>query len=282
MKILIVGQAKTGTTGLHYRLRNSLDGVVQELFERTACPPQLDPGADHVVAKTLIGGAAPVDLDSFDAFDRKIAIIRDPRDRHISALLYRLGYHSDYFMAPDKTARMADLLREKESGRRPVSVREIEELDRELQQAAGPAAAPPTTAAPAPPDAVTLFQSLTGFHFVRYEDFVQDDLAGLAAYLGFELSGSGQVDRKHSRVVRTKQAGSWRQWFTPADVSHYRPAMDPFLQAFGYDTAWDLPTVQHIEPEHCSAYYERLIEAKSEEQRAAVARIMGHRGAQPA
>lgn len=279
MKILLVGQAKTGTTGLYYRLRNSLSGRVQELFECHGCPDELDPNADHVVAKMLIGGAIPADIASFAHFDRKIAIIRDPRDRHISALLYRLGYHSEYFMDPDRTERMAALLREKESGTREVSLLEIEALDRELRSAQ-PAPPPPTTRPPVTIGIIELFRSLRDFHFVRYEDFVQDDLAALADYLGLPLSGSSQVDRQHTRVVRTKQAGSWRHWFTPTDVAHYKPVMAPFLAEFGYDDSWATAAQQTIDPAHCSLYYERLIATRRQEQKDAIARIMQQRQTQ--
>jgi hypothetical protein len=77
MKIVIFGLAKTGTTGLFYQLRRSLRGSVTELFEPMAYTPGIDSNTTHTLAKVLIG-LKGLDYASFDEFDKKILILRDP------------------------------------------------------------------------------------------------------------------------------------------------------------------------------------------------------------
>ena len=85
MKILIAGAPKTGTTALFYRIKNSLDGGVREMFEPRGYVAEPGDGACHVLAKVLLDPLIDLDMESFSSFEKKIGIVRDPRDRLISA-----------------------------------------------------------------------------------------------------------------------------------------------------------------------------------------------------
>ncbi len=87
MDIVIVGLPKSGTTGLFYKIRNSLVGSVRAHFECHAAPDLNVGQDDHVLAKVLYRSDAGF-LSSFEKFAKKIAIVRDPRDRLVSSVLY--------------------------------------------------------------------------------------------------------------------------------------------------------------------------------------------------
>ena len=99
-RILIQGLAKSGTSALLYKIANSLPrGETEVLFELPRCPGC---SATNVVAKVLLDGylwsldathrhtvePTTVDIDSYAGFDKRILIVRDPRDRLISQALY--------------------------------------------------------------------------------------------------------------------------------------------------------------------------------------------------
>ena len=56
----------------------------------------------------------PADADSFSHFEKQILIVRDPRDRIISRLLYGI-YDSNFFHHNNKVTAFLEILRHKES-----------------------------------------------------------------------------------------------------------------------------------------------------------------------
>ncbi len=87
MKLVIAGLGKSSTTALFYKLLEIFENPPLTLFE----PGEYlaEPGNRHVLAKVLIDPPGKVNFTSFAGFDRKIHIVRDPRDNLISRLLYR-------------------------------------------------------------------------------------------------------------------------------------------------------------------------------------------------
>src|SRR5690606_15023024 len=85
-KIVIAGQGKSGTAALFHKIRAAVPDSTRLLFEPRAYEPEPDDG--HVLAKVLIDPPGYVDFSTFEPFDKKILIVRDPRDNLISRLLY--------------------------------------------------------------------------------------------------------------------------------------------------------------------------------------------------
>ena len=56
------------------------------------------------------------------------------------------------------------------------------------------------------------------------------------------------------RVVRSRRAGNWRDWFCPEDVAHYRPLFAPYMERFGYGDDWTLSPEPRIPAEEGSEY----------------------------
>lgn len=259
MKILIAGLAKTGTTGLLYLIANSMDGGPKLLFEPKACPPEgkRNNGAD-VVAKVIIDKL--LKPASFSHFDRKITLVRDPRDRIVSALLYS-QFHANYLLDDQKVNLVHECLKRKEADPSSVSIIEIlsaigqatgvaRNMDR-YHERVGKTLAEFDAYVAAIPDGL----------LYKYEDFVSGEYAPIEQHLGMAMAGEAAVPDRLNRVVRTKGHGDWRNWFTAEDVESSKPLLSPWLEKYGYDSAdWALNEKPVIDPAHCSAYYMRLVE----------------------
>lgn len=258
MKILIAGLAKTGTTGLLYLISSSLGRPVKQLFEPAACPAELADSADDVLAKVLIGDK--LDIASFAGFDKKVTIVRDPRDRMVSALLYS-QYHADYLFEDARVDLVRSCLLRKEAQPASVSLAEILRVTAAASGRGGN-------------DQRAVQRSLKWLEIFddyvagtpeallyRYEDFVEERYEPLQQHLGFPITGSAQVPAMFARVERTKDHGDWRHWFTAEDVATFRPLLSDWLRRYGYDADdWRLNEDQRIDPSHGSGYFMRLVE----------------------
>jgi hypothetical protein len=262
---LILGTGKSGTTALYFRIKNSLSGEAQGLFE----PREREPIAAAVaanrplVAKMLLP-IAPELLDELKQwFDRRILLVRDPRDVVVSSVLYTSAYDYCWKHSEAQIRAHLGLLRAKEADSGRVSVlcllealwdgfdrnefaALIETLSRQLHALASP-----------PHD----------YFVVKYEELIAGRLSPLEAYLGFRLTGNDAVDPAFSRVVRTKGSGAWRDWFTPEDTAFFAPLVRPNMIRFGYDTEdWRTRAGAQLASTHCSDYFLKVV---NERRRAA-------------
>lgn len=261
MKILIAGLAKTGTTGLLYLIANSFGKKPKLLFEPKECPANLNAGSNDVIAKVLI--ASNLNATSFAHFDKKITIVRDPRDRIVSLLLYN-QFSETYLTDAERVRAVFECLVRKESDPSRMSIREVLEfiadvsgrkvnifakhLESIRQQYSWLGEYVATT-----PDTL----------LYKYEDFVSGVYVPLEKHLGMQITGAAEVPEKLNRVTRTKGFGDWRNWFTVDDVQKYRPSLTPWLEKYGYDADdWTLNAEPSITPEHCSKYFMRLVEER--------------------
>ncbi|MCB1150862.1 hypothetical protein KDK88_04905 [bacterium] len=137
MRILISGSPKTGTTGLFYKIRNSIQGKPRLLFEVTP-PYQYEAGDEErgVLAKVVVNFGDP-GLDSFACFDKKIAIVRDPRDTLVSRVLYGISYHSKYDRDDALVGRMYCFLKQFVSSERRIGMLDLIRFHAELSGGGG-------------------------------------------------------------------------------------------------------------------------------------------------
>ena len=267
MKIVIAGLAKTGTTGLFYKIKNSLTSPVRELFEKTEFSAEPQDTEKTVLAKILVGDSKYADYEAFAQFDKTIHIVRDPRDRIISQLLYRI-FQLPYGKDETQVAQFTDLLKMKESDPNSVSVLQLcvqhtqffhpnAKPDQLAMAATGYSISPLAWA-------IEFSKRFPDYHILHYEDFVSDRLDRLTQYLGFPLEGQADVAEHVQYVVRTKGAGDWKNWFVPDDVEFFRsnPMIRQFMNIFGYPDDWQLPERQEILPQFSSEYIARLVEEK--------------------
>lgn len=249
MKIVIAGAARSGTTALYYALKQSLPRNWTHKFEPRGYVPK--PGENSVLAKIIIH---TVDrIEDFDCFDKRIYLIRDPRDVVVSGVLYRV-YNAREPIDPTQLDHYLCAIAQKQ--RDPASI-SLVELQRRLYPLLRVAMPDHRNGRRAGRD----FGAEHPDYFVyKYEDFIAGRYDALEGYLGFKIAFGGEVDAKHQRVARTKAAGGWRDWFTSEDVDYYRPLFDDFLFKYGYNTEWALPASPRIRPEHSTAYVKRMLE----------------------
>ncbi len=255
-KILIVGNGKSGTTALYFRIKKSLPGEVAGFFE-PSCFEEIEKGppqARLTIAKVLlpVEGGFLEQLSAF--FDKKILIVRDPRDIIVSSLLYTGAYEVMWKKGAGEIRGCLDLLKAKESD--PLSLPVTSLLQRLLDR--------PDLKGYA--DWISQRVSFTvrlsedpSFFLFRYEELISDSLRPLENYLGFPLTTDTEIDKEFSRVVRTKKSASWRDWFLEEDMRFFRPLFQEFLERFGYDTEWTLHECRRIFPRHSSEYFRKVI-----------------------
>jgi len=260
-RIAVVGLAKSGTTGLWSALVKALPARYLQFFEGQYLPTRYnkyigrknpDKSAPDVIDKQIIG--PDFHLSAVNFFDHVVWLVRDPRDRLVSYILYR---HFDHRFDDDAfVSEQLRLLEKKEMNPRAVNLRDLESR----------------LNLPDPTDdsaffwgdqkkwstlqlAVTKGQALV----FRYEDFVDGQFSEIENRLGLKISKAKHVPKQFERVVRSKSHGFWRDWFTKEDVEHYRPLFEPFLLRYGYDNNWDSSNDPRINPAHGSFYARRIV-----------------------
>lgn len=266
MKIAVYGLAKTGTTALFYKIKSSLPQGAICLFE----PRSLPTGAllharlkalrygrlfPDVLAKVLaFRPNAPAETDDFASFDKHILIVRDPRDRLISHLLYR-AFRPEFAGSEAAAHAFISRVKAKERDPRSVSLSSLIRLHFEL---IGPRFAEDewrqNYAHHAGQVVFDFHDKNPHLHLFRYEDLVQSRFAGLESYLGIELKGSPTVDAGMSRVVRTKSYGGWRDWFIQEDIAFFAPILQPYLDRYYPKADWALNPAPRIPASHGSEY----------------------------
>jgi hypothetical protein len=230
MNYLIAGLPKSGTTILFTRVREGLGGEIATYFE-----PRTEEQYENLFAtgqyrdtltKILIG-AVPPGCDINTRFERKVLIVRDPRDQLISLLLYRFNRFTQ-INDRDAYHRARRLLEQKVHD--PSSLSTVELFDRIHTLIRMPGIA----------HLVSRYHQAINYRHtcspqvIRYEAFIDGDVAALERYLGITLPAHVEVDEMFRRVVRTRSYGEWRSWLTGEDLRFINEEMGGFMELFGY------------------------------------------------
>lgn len=255
MKYLVLGQGKSGTTAIARAIELGAEPPVQVFFEpRDLASVTASTSSSSVVAKMLIEYWSPGDRAHIKWFDRCVFIVRDPRDVVISRLLYKV-YDMQFIHEFHKLEKFLDALKAKEQSPPEHSVQSLFDLLAKLEGSRSEL----THLIYVHKKAVNVWRTVMDTaHLLRYEDFVDERIEALSAYLGFHVDAQVDVDPKWRRVTRTKSHGNWKHWFTTADDNLARTAFADYLDTFRYDD-WDKPPIQIIDPEHSSKYVERVV-----------------------
>jgi len=227
MRALIVGEGKSGTTALLRSMAEAMPGPA-ELFEpplMTAVDLEPDP---LVVKKLLLNWKAP-ENDLLDHFDKRIFIVRDPRDRLVSHLLYDAYNKADALDAHQRQKWLKLLGRKT---RNPHKISMVHLINAWWRLSRSDLISHYVRAL----DRSTGFNRRVGSEFftLPYEDYVDGEFSAVNEYLGLTLQ-PGVVQSSESRVARSSTHGEWRRWFTPADVEVFRPLSHDWLNKHGYD-----------------------------------------------
>lgn len=255
--ILVSGLGKTGTSGVYTSIKTALAKAgyetrtffepksVEMLHDCFRHAPQLP-----VLAKLILQELQRVDLPP-RAFDRRVMTVRDPRDTAISGLLFRpLIYAVLTRLTDADLERFLDALRRKEHDPASVSVIELYRLSANLGMGSRPRRLMV--------DILTKQQRMIDnddFHVVRYEDFVGGRLDELSDYLGVEVQNvSTHGSSVFGHTSRSEGSGSFRDWFTPADLEFFNGRWGKVLDRLGYPRDVELTANPVIDPKVSSEY----------------------------
>jgi hypothetical protein len=258
LKIEVLGNAKTGTTGVFNSIRLPLrqrDPGALLLFEpRSSSLYRL---ARHDAPFSLLVKAM-INKNgmkiAYDGFTHHVLISRDPRDTLVSQLLYLpLQPHGVRKAGPQKLQQMIDLLQEKEADPASHSFQEVFEtgialMDRDKQWTWEKYLDRFLVAE-------RLAQAYECFP-LKYEDFTDNHLDPLSEYVGLRVEPvvPKNVEELNGHVVRSASHGDWPHWFTPSDIDFFRPRFKSYMDAFGYDDDWTLASEPVIAHETASGY----------------------------
>lgn len=251
MRVLIVGEGKSGTTALLRSVSAAL-GTPAEIFE----PIQLsahDLGPTPLVVKKLLLNWKANENDLLDHFDRRIFIVRDPRDRLVSHLLYD-AYNKALLLDAEQREKWLTLLGRKT--RNPSGMPLVRLMNAWWRLSRSDLMSHYVRSL----DRSTGFSRRVGehFHLLTYEDYVDGNFDDLNRYLGIDLQ-AGVVNANESRVSRSQTHGEWRQWFTDIDVEIFRPMTHDWQKANGYDHRdWAFDHSSPLDPATTVDYVEGL------------------------
>jgi len=227
MRVLIVGEGKSGTTALLRSVADAM-GDPEELFEPREMTPEQLTGESLVVKKLLLNWRAS-ENDLVDRFDKRIHILRDPRDRLISHLLYD-AYNKGGSLSADQRQTWLNQLRRKAESPGKVTLLHLINAWWRISRS------DLTSHYVRALDRSRAFNRRLGdeFHTLFYEDYVDGKFADVDEYLGLPLA-DGVVKDGELRVARSGSHGEWRRWFTSVDVKLFRPMTHDWLRKLGYD-----------------------------------------------
>lgn len=270
MNILILGRAKTGTTIVAKTIQASLQKH-RLWFEPRSLRHFVSGEPKSVVTKVIFehwddkphSRLALINNELEMKFDKRIAIVRDPRDELISRMFYMVrGAIIDRNVAQENVAQWIDVLREKEANPQSVSVAYLLErmgqlLNAHLRFHGGGVY-----------DYFAFVKKrFAADHILRYEPFIDGERDSLAGYLGFPLVAAPAHDEMIDRTRRSASHGNWKALFLESDLADYMAQHGAALAEIGY-TDTELAPQSTLDPAHGSEYVARLAAAAYEDKNA--------------
>ncbi|WP_370306887.1 hypothetical protein [Sinimarinibacterium flocculans] len=269
MNVLVVGKAKTGTTVISKAIHQALPGARYHLEPKAASYfEEHGGGGGSDIVKIIFEhwGGRPADRDALVdnrlamRFDRRVFIVRDPRDEAISRLLY-LAYPwmAKHGAGRDQRETLREwigLLQRKE--RDPQSVGGLELFAWARERLGTDVLA--STAQSAARYAAFLARAPASSFLIRYEDFVEGRIAALNEYLGLQLEPQTVPLGDLARTRRSAASGNWKSFFAASEMSTLQSLFGEACKAQGYED-WAPQSAAALDSRHFSGYVERLVES---------------------
>ncbi|GEM_PF-718760 len=255
-RILIIGEPKTGTSALFYKIKPCMPSGTLFLFEPKDPLEALEmvPPDQAVLTKIHINHFTDSVLQEiFKRYNKLVCIVRDSRDTIIFQALWRSQV---FYQDVSRIYTLYRLLKMLESGSQDVGIaalyREIFSEKHDVKNAKE--------------KIISVVKANNPFLY-KYEDMICGNDATLKQYLGMDVPAEPEDHVTIRSVVRTKTSGNWRHWFRPCDAVYFKEGMQDFLRFFGYDADdWEISQAQHINPEHCSGYFLKLIDQNRQDK----------------
>jgi hypothetical protein len=290
-RILIVGLSKSGTTALFYKIKGSMPKGTTTFFEPKEDKQLFHKLNNNICCKVLLKENLFFTKSTksfFDKiyyiFDKKIFIVRDPRDNMISRMLYS-GYFDLFAKNPErKLKNMIEILKNKEKYPNKISFIDTYKLlarntnifeylfnircykNRDFLKMFKyffrgyytPIIKEEYELRCDVP--IKFIKEYPNYFIFKYEDMVDNiNVNYLEKFIGMKLRNTS-VDKIHLRVVRSKSYGAWRNWFTEEDIKFFKPILKGYMLKYGYDfNDWKLNAKPKILSKNSSDYYKKLI-----------------------
>jgi len=258
MKAIITGIGKTGTTVIGQKTSNALG--LNYIHE-----PK-----DHGKIKSfekLKSGVIKINIYYindivFSQFDKKVLVVRDPRDTFISMLLFNL--YRPWEGQTERIKKIIDLLKGKELNPQGMSTiglfnkinsPKISEFN--LQHFAR-----------MHNDMVSFAENHPDYYLLRYEDFIQGNLVEYEKYIGCKKSikFNENVLGGFNYVTRTKAKDNWKNWLLEEDRKVLEPLLLGYMKTFNYMDNWEPNTSPKIMPENCSEYVRKIVNSRRKDK----------------
>jgi hypothetical protein len=248
MRTIIYGQARSGTTALYLLLQAQLPTATLCFLEPSLPYAPAVCLAPDVLVKSLVASLPGTHEVVPDPawFQRRYVLVRDPRDRLLSALLFLLHWAPPAGQGQDEQAsrcqEVTRLLRRNERHPGRLSVQAL--------FAAVMAIRFGLTGSDAG-EALWALQC----RFLTWE--AQLPAHTLVRYEWLITAFPHPTPRPYAWIRRSASMGEWRHWFTPEDCAYFQPLLRPYLRRFGYPDDWTLAAAPTIASAGSSQYVER-------------------------
>ncbi len=213
-----------------------------------------------MVCKQVFQRAAEVrrQRDKIVWFDRLVTLVRDPRDRVVSAMLYSV-YNAIRTPSNPLVTMLPALVARKERMPSAVSCLEIYRALSTHSQCL-PGMGTDAEYAGILAEAQNLNRPLLS---LKYEQMLTDEgWERLTGFIGYPVLPPRRVTPVTQRVRRSARSGDWRHWFTPEDVEVFRPLFDDMINQLGYDPDWTLASPQQLDPQYGSEFVRQCIDLR--------------------
>ncbi len=213
-----------------------------------------------MVCKQVFQRAAEVrrQRDKIVWFDRIVTLVRDPRDRLVSAMLYA-AYDAVCTPSNPLVTMLPALVARKE--RMPSAV-SCFEICRTLggNRQGSPEMGSDAEYAGILAETKSLNRPLLS---LKYEQLLTDEgWERLTGLIGYPVPPPRRVTPVTQRVRRSARSGDWRHWFTPEDVEVFRPLFADMINRLGYDPDWTLASPQQLDPQYGSEFVRQCIDLR--------------------
>ena len=258
--IAIVGQGRGGTSTLYYAAIDALHDAghrTLRTYEKYH-PKMFESFGQHhrerwVVAKFLTNHPT-FSEDLLRRFGRRIQVVRDPRDNLVSVMLFSAAHLARRDDGGQHVGKLVALLERKERDPAAVSLTSLLEvalvdgLERDMAEFLERRYTYPM-----------VLQERTGMTVVRLEDLIAGRTDAAEDVIGAPVALQ-PPPRAKAHVLRSGRP-SWARWFLPEDVAALRPALQPFMNRFGYGDDWSLDPDPQVDPAESSQYVRRTFDA---------------------
>lgn len=229
---------------MYYDLLSALPSTCLSFFEPTFDFTNQMDAAEYGLVKLIIDRMDSTSRAILaDAAVKKITLVRDPRDRLISSLLFSLHGNPE-----EKLLKQMSILEKKINNPGSISFLTLTKEILEFSST-DPILDYIYTSQANMTEAINTCNNAIK---VRYEDYIISPSQSLFAKLPLDYSHTAKdhIPKRHNYGLRRGSKGDWQDWFTEEDVDLLKPVLQDFIEHHGYESSWVLSDNPSISKAH--------------------------------